>query len=69
MRNVVSVRQKGMLAAIDLNFQPEWEEGIKRGVYLIVATNRIMLAPALNMNTKDLETGLQIITTYLAENL
>ncbi len=69
MQNVREIRLHGMLAAIDVSFQPSQEEIFKKGLYLLTGPQRIMLAPALNMSTNLLNAGLSKVEKYLSENI
>ncbi|TNE99251.1 MAG: aspartate aminotransferase family protein [Deltaproteobacteria bacterium] len=69
LQNVREVRVHGLLAAIDVSFDPSQKEIFEKGTYLLTGPQRIMLAPALNMSTRDLESGLKIVEDYLMENI
>jgi taurine---2-oxoglutarate transaminase len=64
-KKVKSVRQIGMLMAIETHCSNSWQEFIDRGLYLMAYHDRIILAPALNMPTDTLIEGMAIIEEYL----
>lgn len=66
-KNVKELRIQGLLAAIEVDFTPIASEFFDKGVYLLTGPDRIMLSPALNMNTTLLEKGLKVVEDYLTE--
>ena len=55
MKNIIDVRIQGLLAAIEVDFNPSASDLFDNGVYLLTGPKRIMLSPALNMNTTLLQ--------------
>lgn len=69
LESVTEIRVHGLLAALEVNFDPSAKDLFNKGVYLLTGPKRIMLSPALNMSTSDLESGLKIVEEYISENI
>ncbi|MCO4793434.1 MAG: aspartate aminotransferase family protein [Bacteriovoracaceae bacterium] len=68
LKSVTETRCTGLLAAIDVTFQPDPNEFLSRGIYLLTPPNRVLLGPALNMDPEYLKKALSIVKEYLQEN-
>ncbi len=61
---VKEVRQIGLLAAIEYDFDFSWQELIDQGIHVCVGSNGLVIAPALNMTQDKLLEGLQKILHF-----
>lgn len=69
-QNKVSAsRRFGMLAAIDIkNKKLKQEDFLKKGIFIAVQNNRLILAPPLNIGTKLLQNGLCLLGKIIDDN-
>lgn len=65
---VKEIRNRGMLAAIDLHKTIEAKKFYDKGLYLVAQTNRLILAPPLIMSEALLREGMTKIVEVLKEN-
>lgn len=64
---VGDIRQKGMLAAVDIKHPIEWKKFYKKGLYLVAHANRIILAPPLIIKEAELKEAMKLISDVLKE--
>jgi len=64
---VGEIRQKGMLAAVDIKQPIEWKKFYKKGLYLVAHANRIILAPPLIIKEGELKEAMKLISDVLKE--
>lgn len=64
---VGEIRQKGMLAAVDIKHPIEWKKFYKKGLYLVAHANRIILAPPLIIKESELKEAMLLISDILKE--
>jgi taurine---2-oxoglutarate transaminase len=67
VNRVKTVRQIGLLAAIDLETSQSFKDILNKGLYLMTSDKRIILAPALNYNPKQLKSALKLLHKILEE--
>lgn len=66
---VKETRVHGHLAAVDLHKSVDGKKFLKKGLYLVAQTNRIILAPPLIITEALLREGMNLIYQVLEENL
>lgn len=68
LKNVQSIRKKGLLAALDLNKSFSYQDFISAGLQLIVKNGTLLtLAPAYNLSLKELTESLKKLGRVLGE--
>ena len=65
---VKEIRVKGMLAAIDLHKSIDPKKFFNQGLYLVVQTNRIILAPPLIIDDSLLKEAMTKISIILGDS-
>lgn len=62
---VKGYRVKGMLAAVDIHHPVEWKKFYNKGLYLVAHSDKIILAPPLIINEKELNTAMDLLEDVL----
>ena len=64
---VEEVRYKGLMAAIDWKGSAGWVDFVTSGIHLMAREGQLFLAPALNMDTKLLQDGMERLRKAIKE--
>ena len=67
LKGTKEIRQIGLLAAIELQKAPSFKDFLNKGLYLMTSSNGVILAPALNYDSKELKSALELLYKILEE--